>query len=110
MVRAGDMRFQVTFQRRTTTRDAAGEPGDTWTTVATRRAAMERVPGAEVRAAAQRNERVPVTFRLRYLDSIDANLRLVFDGRVHNITSIVDPDGRKAELVITAVELVGETA
>lgn len=110
MIRPGALRYEVTFQRRSTVRDSAGEPGQTWTNVLTRRAALERTPGAEVRAAAQRNERVPVVFRLRYVSGVDAHMRLVFDGRVHNVVSAVDPDGLKHELVVTAVELAGEVA
>lgn len=106
MVRAGDMRHEVTLQLRTTVQDAAGEPHDSWNHFATRRAAMTRSAGAEVWAAAGRNGRVPTQFRLRYLAGVLPEMRLTCRGKLYDIISAVDPDGRGAELVIMAEERV----
>ena len=102
------MRHRVTIQRRATGVDAAGGVRDAWEDVATRYASMDRASGSEVWASAQRGGRVPVVFRLRYLAEVVPAMRLLFDGRTHNILSAVDQEGRKAELVITAEELVEE--
>jgi SPP1 family predicted phage head-tail adaptor len=116
MNRAGEMRHRVTLQERQTIQDDAGEPNNTWNTFATRWAAVQRAAtGSEEFASAMRNGRVPVTFRLRYLETnagetITPAMRLVWQGKVHNILSVVDPDGRKSELIITAQELVEESA
>lgn len=109
MVRAGDMRHSVRIERLSSTQDAAGQPQRTWTLIAERRAAIQRTPGSEVFASAQREGRVPVVFRLRYLSGVLPAMRLVFDGKVHNILSAIDPDGRREELVVTAEELVEVT-
>ncbi len=106
MVDAGAMRHQVRIEQRSTTQDAAGEPVNTWTLFAERRAELVRAPGREIWASAQRNGRVPVVFRLRYLAGVLPQMRLVFDGRTHNILSAVDQAGREEELVIAAEELV----
>lgn len=110
MMRAGDMRHQVTIEQRSTTQDAAGEPSLTWSTYVTRRAAVDRAAGREVWASAQRQGRVPVVFRLRYLSGVTPAMRIVWGGRVHNILSAVDQGGLGEELIITAEELVGDEA
>ncbi len=109
MVRAGAMRFQVDILRRSTTQDAAGETLNTWSTFATRRAAIQRTPGSELFAAAGRNGRVPTVFRLRWLDGVTPGMRVQYDSRLFNITSAVDQEEIREELIITAEELVGET-
>lgn len=110
MVRTGEMRHQVRIEVRTATQDAAGQQADYWTEVVTRRAAIDRMPGSEVWASAQRSGRVPTVFRLRFLEGVSPGMRLVCDEKVFNILSAVDMAGRREELVITAEELVGEVA
>lgn len=109
-MRPGPMRHRVTLQHRVTGVDAAGGVRDVWEKFATRWASMDRAAGSEVWASAQRSGRVPAVFRLRYLAGVEPGMRLLFDGRTHNILSAVDQEGRKAELLITAEELVGEAS
>lgn len=52
---------------------------------------------------------MPTVFRLRWRDGVLPAMRLVSGDRVFNIVSAIDPDGMRAELVITAEELVEET-
>lgn len=108
-MRPGPMRHRVTLQRRATGTDAAGGVLNSWEDVATRWASMDRAAGSEVWSSAQRSGRVPAVFRLRYLGNVVPAMRLLFDGRIYNILSAVDLEGRKAELVITAEELVEES-
>lgn len=116
MVRAGDMRHRVRLEVQTTQQDAAGQPVNTWNIFAERRAAIDRTPGREVFAAAQRDARVPVILRLRYLEGVTAGMRLVFtcgccSGRgVHDVKSAPDPTGLREELLITAEEHPEESA
>lgn len=116
MVRAGDMRHVVELQVRSTVKDAAGEAQNTWNVFARRRAAIMRTPGREVFASAQRDGRVPVIIRLRWLDGVTDAMRLVFRcnccaGRgVHDVKSAIDEAGLNEELVITAEERTGESA
>jgi len=106
------MRHVVQLEVRATTQDASGEPLHTWTPFARKRAAIERTPGREVWASQERQGRVPTTFRLRYLDGVVPAMRLVLGvpptAKVFNVLSAIDPTGMRAELVITAEELVEE--
>lgn len=110
MIRAGDLRHSVTIERRSSTQDAAGEPVRTWTLVATRRAAIKRLPGSEVFSAQQNQGRVPTVFLLRWLSGVLPAMRLTSGGKVYNITSARDPDGRLEMLEVVCEELVEETA
>lgn len=104
------MREVVRIDRRSTTQDAVGEPLLSWVPFTPLlRAAIERTPGREIWASSERQGRVPTVFRLRWRDGVLPAMRLVSGDRVFNIVSAIDPDGMRAELVITAEELVEET-
>ena len=109
MIRSGAMRHTVRFERRSPAQDAAGEPLNEWILYAERRCAIERTPGREVWASAQRSGRVPVVLRLRWLSGLLPGMRAVLGEKALNILSAVDPDGRGAELLVTAEELVEAT-
>jgi SPP1 family predicted phage head-tail adaptor len=102
------MRHRVTIQQRATGTDAAGGMLNTWEDFARRRASIDRTTGSELWGSAQRSARVPTVFRLRFLEGVVPKMRLLCGGAVYNILSAVDQEGRKAELVITAEELVEE--
>lgn len=105
MMRTGQMRHQIQIEVQSTTQDTSGEQANTWTTFATRRAAVQRAIGSEVVASAQRQGRMPVVFRIRYLEGVTAGMRIIFKGRVHNITSPpVDQEGLGEELIIATEE------
>lgn len=105
------MRHLVRIERRTTTQDQAGQQHDEWHYVTQQRAAIERMPGAEIWASSQRSGRVPTVFTLRYVSGITPAMRLILlsDGdKVFNIQSAIDEGGRHEKLTITAEELVDE--
>jgi SPP1 family predicted phage head-tail adaptor len=110
VIAAGPMRHQVVIEQRSQTLDAVGEQLNTWTEFATRRARIVRGPGAEPFSSDKRNGRVPVTFELRHLEGVNSAMRVIFDGKVHDIVSAVDPVGLKEKLHLTVVEHTEETA
>lgn len=108
---AGEMRQLVRIEQRTSTQDSTGEPLNTWTLFAERRASVERATGRELWSSQEVLQgRVPTIFRLRYFDGVVPAMRLLCRGKVFNILSAVDPDGRRAELVVFAEERVEEQA
>jgi len=109
MVRSGEMRHQVRIEVRSASQDAAGEQVVSWLEFATQRAAVERSPGSEVWSSAQRSGRVPTVFRLRFVANVTPAMRIVWNGRVYNLLSVVDQKGLGEELLITAEEQVGES-
>lgn len=116
MVRAGDMRHRVRLEVQATQQDAAGQPVIIWNIFAERRAAIDRTPGREVFASAQRAARVPVILRLRWLEGVTEGMRLVFtcgccaDRGPHDVKSAIDQAGLREELLVTAEEHPEEAA
>lgn len=115
MVRAGQMRFVVRVERRTTAANETGELLRQWVLVAERRCGIERAPGSEVWASAGRNMRVPAVLKLRYeqiiIDSFSiGETRALLGGKVYDVLSCADPDGLRTELVMTTKEHVEEDA
>lgn len=112
MIRAGEMRHRVRIEQRSGVQDASGEPNLTWSTFAERFASMKATPGTEVFSSEKRSGRVPTVFQLRYLAGVKPQMRLthIKTGQVFDILSASDPDGKRAELVITTVEHTEETA
>ncbi len=100
------MREQVLIEQRSTQQDAAGQPVETWQVVARRRAEIERMTGREAWASQQRLGRVPTIFHLRWVEGIKPQMRLTCAGALYDITSAIDPDGTKAELTLTCLELL----
>lgn len=106
MIRSGEMRHQITIQVRSASQDAdTGEQVNTWSTFATRRAAVERTTGSEIEASAQRNGRVQTVFRIRFLSGVTPAMRISFNSKVFNILSVVDQRGLCEELILTCEEL-----
>lgn len=108
-MRAGSLDTRISIQRRVATQDTAGEPALAWETVAERWASLERTPGREIWNSAQRAGRVPTVFRLRYLAGVTPDMRVVAQGRVFDIKSVVRPSGRAAELSLVCDEIVEGT-
>lgn len=98
MIRAGELTKQVQIQRRSSTLDGAGEQLASWSTVYTRRAALQQTPGVERFASSMRNGRVPSVFKLRAGIEVTPADRVVCGGAVYEIRSVV-PDGDAVLLV-----------
>jgi SPP1 family predicted phage head-tail adaptor len=105
-IRAGELDTRISIEVRSTTQDAAGEPAVEWQPFAQRWASIERTPGSEVWASAQRSGRVPTVFRLRYLDGVKPAMRVVVGTSVYDIKSVVRPSGRAPDMLLVTEELV----
>lgn len=110
-MRAGTLRERITWQVATVSQDSYGEPIETWANIATNptnwcnvssRASGERfISGAE-----QVQASVTHTVRQRYRDDLTVKMRGVWrTNRYLYIENIVDPDGRKADLVLMCSEV-----
>lgn len=110
MIRAGELDTRIRIEQRSTIQDATGEPDTTWDLFAERWASIERTPGSEVWASAQRGGRVPTVFRLRFLAGVLPAMRVVAQDRVYDIRSVVRPSGRSADMLLVTDELVEANA
>ncbi len=108
-IRAGELDTRIAIQQRVATQDAAGEEALHWEPFAERWASIARTPGTEIWASASQHGRVPTVFRLRYLAGVMPAMRVVAQGHVYNIRSVVRPGGRSDELLLVSEEIVEET-
>ncbi len=105
-MQTGRLRERVTIQTEDVTRDASGQELKTWPDVATVWAQV--LPGASAErflaSAGQRVAEVTHTVRIRYRAGITPKMRLVWETRILEIISIVDPDGRTRTSVLLCSE------
>lgn len=109
-MRAGTLRERVTIQSFTVIQDEYGEPIETWANLATvptvwanvaSRAAGERfISGAE-----QVQSQITHTVRIRYRDDVTVQMRLVWGVSLLQIENVIDPNGRKSDLVLMCKEV-----
>lgn len=101
-MRAGKLRHRIAIEAPTGAQNEFGEPVDTWAVHSAVWASKEDLTGREAFAAQQVNAAVSTRFGVRFIEGINARMRIVHDGTLYNIVSASDPDGRKRELVIIA--------
>lgn len=105
-MQTGRLRERVTIQQESVTRDGSGEQLKSWTEVATVWAAV--TPGASserfLASAGQRVAEVTHTVRIRYRAGITPKMRLLWETRILEIISVVDPDGRLRTTILLCSE------
>lgn len=99
---AGDLRERVKIQAETETPNDSGGGEPSWSDVATVWAQILPVRGDE-QIEAQRTESVVLWYvTIRYRAGVTAANKLVWKGQGMNIRAVVDPDGRRTWLRLTA--------
>jgi len=103
-MRIGELRHRVTLRKKEITEDALKQQSEVWTDIATVWARIEPLSGREYFAARQENADVSVKVVIRYLPGITAETRVVFDGRVFDVLSVINPGERNISLVLMCKE------
>lgn len=107
---AGRFRDRITVQARAAGQDAHGRPNGAWQTVAEPWAAQLNARATERFAAGQQNATVDVGLVIRWRTDIDAGMRIVWRGVVHELVGVpTDIDGMRRELVLLCVAGVRNT-
>lgn len=101
---AGRLDKRITIQSVAVTRNAIGEPIQSWADVATVWAAVEPVQGREFWEQQQVQSEVTTRIRIRYRAGITAAMRVVYGSRLLNIRSVIDPKERHDELQLMCSE------
>ena len=96
----GHLDQRVTIERLVETVDRYGDSTNEWTAQATVWAAVEPLVGREFMAALQVQSDVSTRVRMRYRPGVTAADRLVHEGRVYAIESVVDVRSARRELVL----------
>lgn len=101
----GRLRNRVTIQRLAPGQDEYGQPLQVWENYAVVWAEVKDVSGREYFESRQiPTSSVTTKVTIRYRSGLDAGMRVVGGKRVLNIQSIIDPDGKKRELLLMCEE------
>ncbi len=104
-MRAGTMYDRITFQKEFKTTDPRFGEATEWIPVATVSASVRpAMQATELLNAQGVQSQVTHTVKLRYLDGITSKHQVIYRGRTLDIVSVVDPDGRRAELLLQCNE------
>jgi len=103
-MRIGDLRHKITIQEKTVTEDSEGIAAETWGDVATVWASVEDLQGREFFQAAAVAE-IIARIKIRYRPGIAPAMRVLFESRLFDIKSVIDPDGRRRELQLMCREV-----
>lgn len=107
----GELREVIEIIRPSLVQDETGQRVDGWELVSSARAAKLATEGGETVASGQQTvARVPTQFRMRFPKAyeVDPRMRIVHRQKLYQVVSVLEADGRRAELVVTCEELTGE--
>jgi SPP1 family predicted phage head-tail adaptor len=90
----GRLRERITIQQATEVRNRLGETTQTWSTYVERWASVEGLSGREVLLSGQQQTEVTHRVRLRYVDGLSQQMRILWRGRVLEITSLLEHNNR----------------
>ena len=100
-MRAGDLRYKIEIQEKSVERDSLGAEAITWVTFARVWADVKFNVGSKPEMDGQPRASVPAQFKIRFMDGIKTEMRVVFDGKTFDITS-ANPLGWREALLIDA--------
>jgi SPP1 family predicted phage head-tail adaptor len=103
----GDLNKRITLQKLITTTNERGFEIETWEDFKTVWAAISNLHGREYYAAAVVQAENTVKFTIRYIEGLDTTMRILFQGRQYNITSIDNIKYQNRYMEIKAMEVVG---
>lgn len=107
-MQAGKLRQRITIEQATETRDAFGATLQSWGTLATVWAeVLPKVGGTGeefVTDAASERTSQGYTINLRYRSDVTTKMRVNWQGKLLDIESVADPDGRRRALKLECRE------
>jgi SPP1 family predicted phage head-tail adaptor len=99
----GKLKERVTLQRRAVGTDAMGQASGAWTDVATVWALVLPLRGREFFAAAQVQQELSIKVTMRYRADVEPTMRLMWQGKPHDITGVVQLAGQRDWLEVMAL-------
>jgi SPP1 family predicted phage head-tail adaptor len=98
-----ELNRKITFQKlKTIQNPTTGELTEKWTDFVSVFAKVEPLVGREYLAAAAMQAEDTTKFTMRYLGDINPTMRIAFDGKLFNITSIQNIRSGNREILIYA--------
>lgn len=100
MIRPGEMRERVRVEQPTSTTNSLGEAVMSWSTFAERWAAINGVSAGEALEGGQQETRVTHRVRMRYLEGLTQQMRLIWRGRTLHIASLLEYANRSEHVMV----------
>jgi SPP1 family predicted phage head-tail adaptor len=97
-MQVGRYRHIITIQRKAASTDAYGGDVFTWSEVCKAWAKVMPLTGRDLMAADAEQHEGKVRFFIRYLAGIEPTMRIVWQGRYHEIISVADVRGEGKEI------------
>jgi SPP1 family predicted phage head-tail adaptor len=108
-MRAGRLRHRLVLQSQTETRDAHGAAVIAFTTEATVWGGIEPLSGREYFAQQQIQNEVSVRIVIRFYSGLDESWRVVNNGKVYSILSVINENERDRMMTLMCSKGVKET-
>ena len=103
---AGQLTKQITIQVRTLDQDASGQPTETWATFATVYARIAPLTGKDYLSAKQVVDDVTHDVDIRYRRGIKPKMRVLYQDRIFEILSALDPKEAREWWYMKCKELI----
>jgi SPP1 family predicted phage head-tail adaptor len=100
MIQPGRLRERITVQQATESRNSLGESVQSWSTFAERWASVDGLSSREVLLTGQQQTEITHRVRMRYLDGFASTMRILWRGRVLEITSLLEHNNRSEHEVL----------
>ena len=91
IIRAGYLRHRLTLQDKVVVQNDYGEETITWSTTATVWGTIEPLRGREYMEARQEQANISHRVRMRHGPTVKPTMRILNDGRVFEIESVINP-------------------
>jgi SPP1 family predicted phage head-tail adaptor len=105
-INPGKYRQPITIQKRQFTQDSYGGTTEDWIDVYHIRAGIFPLSGSEFFKADQINAQITHRIQMRFLSGVTPDMRILYNNRVFQITSVIDFQERHIELQMYAKEIV----
>ena len=99
-MKSGDLNQRISVERFTSTQDELGQPIEAWAPLFTCWAAVEPLTGREYLAAQAAVSEVTAKIRMRFRPWMTAEDRVIHDGTIYQIESVIDVRSENRELVL----------
>ncbi|KAB2953724.1 phage head closure protein [Heliorestis acidaminivorans] len=102
----GQLKERITLQKKILSKTANGFEVESWQDVCTLWASVSNLRGREFFAAAAVQAEKTVKFTIRYQKDIDSSMRILFRGKVYNITALDNINYENKYMEIKAREVI----
>lgn len=105
-MRAGDLRQRITIQDKSAARDSFGQEEITWVEFDVVWAEVEPLTGREFLDAKMVTAEVTTRIKIRHLDGVSPEMRVVFGAKIYDVLSVLHIKEREREDHLMCREII----